>query len=455
MNKNIPLPLAGLLVFTLANHLLWSALIPFAGFPHGAPDEIHHFEVTRFIYKTGQVPIFGPDKDLYIRVRPGAEDNVFNRIYGWYAMFPSGTYILSGLFMRILPLTLYPPQQIFVARLFSVVCNLCLVYFAYRIANHIFPRDRFLGWGLPVLVSMIPQVVFVGSYHNPDVLTMAATTASMLLGLRLLGGKGVNWTDAILLGLALSLVAVAKLNGWLVSFLFTGIILLLHTSSNRMSRALMVRLILVAVPPILTLISWFTFQQQHYGDILARDVFSASWSADRPFLIPFAQQGYSPLSFLMRTNWLEMTFKSFWGIFGYMSVQLHPVFYWGLLLMCLASLGGLIKGGVSRIKRGGLDIRSRQTQVLGIFAFVTMVLIAVAAYQSLYNDYQPQGRYLFPALVPICLFLLLGWREFLPSPRWKSIGLGFLCVGMSLFNLLCLGIYIMPGVMPVQEQWFF
>ncbi len=454
MRKIIPPPLLYLLILTLVNHLLWSAIIPFAGFPYGAPDEIHHFEVTKFIAQTGRMPIFGPDKDIYIRVRPGAEDNIFNRIYGWYALFPCGAYILAGLFTRVLPLMIPPTQQIFVARLLSVFCNLCLVYFAYKIAVHIFPKDRFLRWGVPVLVSTVPQVVFVGSYHNPDALTTAATTASMFLGLRFLNNRQVRRTDALLLGLVLSLVTLAKLNGWLVSFLFTGIVLLL--SLRKMTKALWIQLILIVMPPALVLGSWFLFQQRHYGDILARDVFRASWTTDRPSFTPLAQQGYNVLTFLLHTNWLEMTFKSFWGVFGYMSVQLHRVFYWGLLLLCLASLAGLAKGAIDRLKCGNLDLRSREMQALGIFTLVTVVLIAAAAYNSFYNDYQAQGRYLFPALVPICIFLLLGWREILFTSHWRSIGLLLLSIGMPLFNLLCLLAYVIPGmVMPVQEQWFF
>lgn len=441
-----------LLVFVLANHLVWAAIVPFAGFPYGAPDEIHHFEVTRFIAQTGRMPIFGPDKDLYIRVRPGAEDTIINRIYGWQALFPPGAYILAGWLIRVLPPLQYP-QQVFVARLFSVLCNVCLIYLAHRIAALAFPHDRFLVWGVPVLVGMIPQVVFVGSYHNPDALAMAATTASMLLGLRLVSEGWGRWTDALLLGLALSLVALAKMNGWLVSALFTSLVVLL---SAKKVRALAARLPFVVGPPVLTLSLWFLFQQWHYGDILARNVFGAAWSADRPFSIPFAQQGYSFLTFLLRTNWVELTFKSFWGVFGYMSVRLSPAVYWGLLLVSLVSLAGLAKGVVARLKHKSLDLRSGRVQMVCLFAFVTVVLIIGAAVHSFYNDYQPQGRYLFPAIVPICSLLLLGWRELLPTSRARSAGLLLLCIVMPLFNLACLLAYVIPGmVVPVQEEWFF
>jgi len=441
-----------LLSIMLANHLLWLTAIPFAGDPYGAPDEIHHFEVTRFISQTGRMPVFGPDQDLYIRVRPNAEDTIKNRIYGWQALFPSGAYILAGLFIRILP-PLEPSGQVFAARLFSVACNICLIYFAYKILYLVFPNDSFLVWGVPVLISTVPQITFVGSYHNPDALTMAATTASMFFGLSLLYEGWTRWTDALFLGLSLGLVTVSKQNGWLASSLFLCLVLLF---SSRKFRILVARLPLVVIPPVLTLGSWFLFQHWHYGDILARDVFRTAWSTDRPLAVPYASQGYSIPSFLLNTDWLELTFKSFWGVFGYMSVELHPVLYWIIFLLCVVSLVGLVMGVFRRLKNGSLHLKSKRMQVLSALAIVVVILIIAAMYHSYYNDYQPQGRYLFPVIVPICLLLLLGGRELLPAPRARSIALCSLCAGMSFFNLVCLLVYVVLGTaVPVQVQWFF
>ena len=446
-------PLLILLSVVLCVHLAWIALVPFAGFPYGAPDEIHHFEVTRFVAETGRMPVFGPDKDLYIRVPPGFEESVDTRIYGWHALFPSGAYILPGLFMHLLPPLTFQ-QQVFVARLFSAFWNLCLVYFTYKITIYLFPGDRLFAFGVSVFVSMIPQVVFVGSYHNSDALTLAATAASMFFGLKFLDGGYAKWVTNLELGLALGFVAMAKQHGWLVNFLFVSSILLLAGRKIIASRKLL-PLFGFVIPPMLVFGSWFLSQQLNYGDILARDVFGSAWTNDRPYLVSFVEQGYSVLDFFLKTNWLPMTFKSFWGVFGYMSVRMSLAIYWVLFSWCLLSSIGLSKGIFSRFRDGNIDFKSWRNWVLCVFGGIIVALVAAAVYTSYYNDYQPQGRYLFPALVPIAIFLLWGWRELL-SPKWRSLGFKLLCVGMLFFNLFSLIVYVIPGMtMPVDVQWFF
>jgi hypothetical protein len=329
-----------------------------------------------------------------------------------------------------------------------------VAYFAYRVAGHLWPGDRLLLWGTPLLVSTIPQVVFVGSYHNPDAFTMAVTSASVFYGLKFLDDRGSRWVDALLFALSLGLATLAKLNGWLANGLFTGTVLLLSTGRMLRSKRLMAQWALVVLLPVFILSSWFLFQQWHYGDILARDVFRAAWSADRPLSVPLAQRGYDLLAFLLRTDWLKTSFKSFWAVFGYMSVYVHPAFYWALALLCLASGIGWMVRLVGRTD--GVDLGSRQVRALRMFAFVVAGLAIAAAWTSLYQDYQPQGRYLFPVLIPICVLLLVGWRALLPSPRWQSVGLVALCVGMPLFDLICLFAYILPGMaLQVRQEWFF
>lgn len=54
-----------------------------------------------------------------------------------------------------------------------------------------------------------------------------------------------------------------------------------------------------------------------------------------------------------------------------------------------------------------------------------------------------QGRSLYPVIVPIAIFLMLGWRQLLPL-AWRKTGLLGLTLVFFLFDSLVLFSYIIP-----------
>jgi hypothetical protein len=54
-----------------------------------------------------------------------------------------------------------------------------------------------------------------------------------------------------------------------------------------------------------------------------------------------------------------------------------------------------------------------------------------------------QGRSIYPVIVPISLFLMLGWRQLIPA-GWRNFSLLALTVILSLFDALVLFNYIIP-----------
>jgi hypothetical protein len=114
-------------------------------------------------------------------------------------------------------------------------------------------------------------------------------------------------------------------------------------------------------------------------------------------------------------------FASFWGQFGWMSVPLVGDTPWegALLLICAVGLLGAL------VWACGPGAIARQRWSVGLL----LALLAAGALLVLLNAYtQPrqqivqQGRYLFPALVPLALLLALGWRALVP-PRWRGAAL--------------------------------
>lgn len=118
---------------------------------------------------------------------------------------------------------------------------------------------------------------------------------------------------------------------------------------------------------------------------------------------------------------VRIFFVSFWGQFGWMSLPLVGATPWEgtLALVCL---GGLL-GSIGWLVMPGHPAWRRRAVVLLLLIIVAGVLLPLLnAYTQPRSQTIQQGRYLFPALAPIALLLVLGWRTLLPA-RWRLGGL--------------------------------
>jgi hypothetical protein len=111
-------------------------------------------------------------------------------------------------------------------------------------------------------------------------------------------------------------------------------------------------------------------------------------------------------------RFLRTTFQSFWGQFGWMTVPLHPPLYLALALFSVLLLVGFWGWLLDRQRP-----RLAPSQADGLVLLAVSTLLTLASYLW-YNltFVQHQGRYLFPALIPLALGAALG-LEWLLSPR--------------------------------------
>ena len=95
-----------------------------------------------------------------------------------------------------------------------------------------------------------------------------------------------------------------------------------------------------------------------------------------------------------------LLFPGFWGNFGWLQAPL-PVWVYALLaLVCLAALVGALQ-----------VLRDRNALLRGVAASwlaAALLALLLALLPMIGREWQPQGRYLFGALVPITGLLLIG-----------------------------------------------
>ena len=114
-------------------------------------------------------------------------------------------------------------------------------------------------------------------------------------------------------------------------------------------------------------------------------------------------------------------FVSFWGQFGWMSLPLVGATPWepALALICAVGLLGSVVWACGPAARA----RQRLSVALLLALFGAGIALALLnAYTQPRAQAVQQGRYLFPALVPLALLLALGWRALVP-PRWRRLAL--------------------------------
>jgi hypothetical protein len=118
---------------------------------------------------------------------------------------------------------------------------------------------------------------------------------------------------------------------------------------------------------------------------------------------------------------VQTTFQSFWGQFGWMGVPLHAPIYLALLLLTVLLVVGFLAWLLDR-RRPRLAPHQRDSMLL--LATLAFLTLTVYLWYNL-TFVQHQGRYLFPALIPLALGAALG-LEWLLAPRharWTAVGL--------------------------------
>ena len=96
--------------------------------------------------------------------------------------------------------------------------------------------------------------------------------------------------------------------------------------------------------------------------------------------------------------------------------------YWFPLLLVVAAVGGMTRLHFVRRKV------FTETQLRALWLLmVTLGLVALSFAAFLAKYMQTQGRYLYPAMLPICLLLALGWLAVFPA-KYRSLAGGCLLV---------------------------
>jgi hypothetical protein len=134
---------------------------------------------------------------------------------------------------------------------------------------------------------------------------------------------------------------------------------------------------------------------------------------------------------------VQVTFQSFWGQFGWMGVPMTRNIY----LVLLVFTGFVVVGAVMALARFRRALTPPQWSALILLAAVgLMAFVETVAYNLKFVQFQ--GRYLYPGLIPMALFVavgLAGWAALiarrLPLARWAIVGVVCVFAALDVYAL--------------------
>ncbi len=342
-------------------------------------------------------------------------------------------------------------------RLFNVLLGAISIILLYLCLELVFPTKPLLVVGAAAFAALLPMHVAMNAAVNNDGLAELLLLAAMLALLRWAQAQfyqpGGNTTadywlgraPLLLLGVLLGLGMLTKIYAYMALALACGFVLLVVWLQPRMngeavpepapSWSSLWQGILavgwVAVPALLLVLPVWVRNVQLYGawDLLGLQFHDAVVAGQPTTAHWLAEHGW--MNLVERA--LSFTFRSFWGVFGWLGVFMDERIYTLLLVLTGVVFLGILWALVRFIcGRPETDMDRFQFWVLGFF---TVMLLAVGAGYLWYNVkfVQHQGRYLMWGMLPIAAWVALGWREVMQPLQGKVTGflLGLLAISLA------------------------
>jgi len=441
-----------LLAGIVAGYLILGALFAISTPAWQAPDEPAHYNYVRHLVATGRFPILQPGDypHAYLeelkRLGFPPEMSIDPIRYEFHQ--PPLYYVLAS------PVYVLGEGALLPIRLFSVILGVGILLSAYAIARLLLPGQPEIALAATALVAFLPQHLATVSQVGNDVLAelLVALVLLVLVIWSEIPVRGMQpaaqarttdlWTKIpdrglqIGLGLLLGLVLITKTTAYIVLPVALGAVLWrwlskipdrgtkipdrgappARASSHRIVRDLAA----IGLPAILIALPWYARNIAVYGwpdvlGLLRHDAVVVGQLRTEEFL---AQNGAA--EYLERLS--EFTFKSFWGVFGWLGVFMDSRAYFLVALLSGVAAGGLVLRIADRGLRIGdsiadqSTIRNRKSAIVLLTISALLTLLTYAWYNTQFV--QHQGRYLFTALIPIALAFALGWEAAL----WPRAG---------------------------------
>jgi len=377
------------------------------------PDEYNRYLIPSYIAEHGTLP-------------NGFQEEIRIGGYGFsYAFQPILPYMFQGYAMGFV--ALFNDSAIallYTARGVNFLFGLLTALLVLLLSQKWFSDDR-SGYLFAFFATFLPQSIFVHTYVNTDSCCMLSI-AIMLYALTLGFENDFSLRTCALLALGIILCALSYYNayGYILSCIVLFIGYFLTRQSNRFVfdyTSLFKKGLLISCLVLLGISWWFVRSYLLYdGDFLGLRTrnFCASLYAAPPYhpqtRITYQNQGYSLWYMLAHSDFCNLSLLSFIGIYGPMTIITSIWVY--RFYKAILFVGLLLCACLQTKKISFADRLLENRPAFRIFYHANMIFCILmpcflSAWYSYSTDYQPQGRYLLPILLPVCYYVVRGFYK--------------------------------------------
>lgn len=411
-----------------------------------APDEPAHYNYVRQIADEGRLPVIAPgdwqqDYQEHLKASgfdPALLDRLDTVQYEdhqppLYYLLQAPVYALSG-------------GDLLALRLVSALLGAGAVIGAWAVVRTALPGRPILALASAGFVAFLPQRLSITASVNNDALADLVVALTLWTAVGYL--RAAPRAHPLALGVLAGIALITKTTVYFLAGIVVLVALLRWRREHWPRRVAAAHLAAAILPALLIGGVWWARNLDTYGGTdftgLARhDAVTVGQVRTDEYIedtLGDSEQQYVE-------NLVRTTFHSFWGQFGWMAVPLPATVYRALWLIT----GGLLAGAAiyawrERLPRA-LDGPGRDALIV----FAAVILLVSAAF-LLYNRefVQFQGRYLYPALIPLALIVaagLCGWAGLVFGRRALADWLPLAAVGaLALFALIALERYLVPNL---------
>lgn len=414
---------------------------------NSAPDEAMKNDVCGYIYNNWKLP-------------HGGDESIRNEIWGIsYAFTPIFSYMISAVFMKITSFFTEDAYTILVAaRFVSVLCITAYAFMCIRISEKLF--KGIYRWVFVAFTTLLPQLLYLGSYINNDsiaLLSISIIVYSWIIGLE----KDWDWKSCIMLAIGIGICALSYYNAY--GYILTSVIIYFASCYIKKMDIKEFFKKGFTIAGIAILIAGWCFirnfiiydgdflglnTSREYGEMYAQEQYKPS-NRKTP-----ANQNYSLIYMLKDMKWIATTKNSFIGLFGYMSVRMNKLIYLGYEMIGALGIIGLVLAGIVHLTKSlkqkdkSEKEKNDKEKILfnGIMALNIVITIALSIYYSYFMDFQPQGRYIIPMIIPFMYFIVIGIKyifdRIIKNEKIKNILLILLIIILIFMAIYISNVYI-------------
>ncbi len=396
-----------------------------------APDEHARYLIPQYICEHGKLPT-AYDEEVRI---PG-----YGSSYALYNVLP---YIFMGWVMRFVNLfTDREAYLLYSARFVNVLFGVAMAFTVRKLAVRIFDEEAkkiCLDWLFCFLVTFMPQSLFLHTYVNTDSMAMLST-ALILYALVSIYQDGFCVSNSGILCAGVIFCTLSYYNAY--SYIVSAVLLCLAyfagPAAGRPDGAVqekrriaydwknMVRHALPITAVILLGTAWWFVRSYilYDGDILGfrtADKMMEAYAVDKVNPLTsqtYRQMGYTLRQMIRETDYLTIAYASFVGAYGSLSIfadiwiyRFYKLFFYGGLM------GYIITIPVYRKHHGWKRMLFHANL---IFCIIMPVFLAV--YYAYTSDFQAQGRYMMPILLPLMIYVVKGLERLAALVRKAALG---------------------------------